>query len=301
MLPSNFKPMLAEAVELDQVKFPIYASPKLNGVRCIVTGGQALSRSKKLLPNAFIQRWANDNAEVLEGLDGEIIVGSETASDALNQSTSGVMRKTGEPDFTFWVFDKVIEGQEFRVRKQNLEAHFHALDGKLPRCRLVPQTKIYNVEDLKAYERKNLDAGYEGTMLKSFDGPYKFGRSSVKQGYLLKRKIFVDDEFEIVGYEPKYHNANEAYTNELGRTARSTSKENLVALDTLGALICKTKGGHLFNVGTGYDDAERERLWKIRTELHGQLAKVKYFPEGMVDVPLLPVYLQIRNPIDTGE
>lgn len=295
MLPDKFKPMLAEAVELDQIKFPVYASPKLNGVRCIVSNGVALSRSLKPLPNKFIQQWAKDNATELEGLDGEIIVGSETASDALNQSTSGVMRIAGEPDFTFWVFDKVQENP-FNERYKNYRMqYFNCRNDKM---NFVVQTYLETKEELAEYEKANLDAGYEGTMIRAIDAPYKFGRSSVKQGYLLKRKIFVDDEFEIVGYEPKYHNANEAYTNELGRTARSTSKENLVALDTLGALICKTKEGKTFNVGTGFDDATRDKLWKIRLTLPGQLAKIKYFPEGMQEVPLLPVFLDLRSEID---
>ena len=299
LLPNNFKPMLAEAVELDQVKFPVYASPKLNGVRCIVDNGVALSRSKKPLPNLFIQKWAQDNAKELQGLDGEIIVGSETASDALNQTTSGVMRIKGEPDFTFWVFDIVDANNTFGQRYNTLLATFMTVH--IPKTKMVKQTQIHFKEQLKLYEKINLDKGYEGTMLKSFDGPYKFGRSSVKQGYLLKRKLFVDGEFEIVGYEPKYHNANEAYTNELGRTARSTSKEHMVALETLGALICKTKDGHTFKVGTGFDDAERERLWKIRDTLPGKWDKIKYFPEGMVDVPLLPVHLVIRDEIDMSD
>jgi len=271
-------------------------SPKLNGVRCIIFGGVAYSRSLKLLPNLSVQQWAKENASDLEGLDGEIIVGSETAADALNQSTSGVMRKSGEPEFTFWVFDYVHRaGFQWEMR---LFALKQKTVDTIPNTRLVEQMLIDDADTLRKYELDNLSKGYEGTMLKSPEGPYKFGRSSVKQGYLLKRKIFVDDEFEIVGYEPKYHNDNEAYTNELGRTTRSTSKENLVALDTLGALICKTKEGHTFNVGTGYDDKMRKELWEIRAILPGQLAKVKYFPEGMQDVPLLPVFLQIRSEID---
>jgi DNA ligase-1 len=136
-------------------------------------------------------------------------------------------------------------------------------------------------------------------MLKSLDGKYKFGRSTVKSQQLLKRKLFVDSEFEIVGFEPKYHNANEAVINELGRTSRSTSKEGLVALDTLGALLCKTPSGTIFGVGTGFDGATRKSLWDQRESLLGQLAKVKYFEVGMQDgVPRFPVYISIRSELD---
>jgi hypothetical protein len=43
---------------------------------------------------------------------------------------------------------------------------------------------------------------------------------------------------------------------------------------------------------------DRIDLWLIRDTLPGQLATVQIFEEGMVNVPLLPVLLQIRHPID---
>jgi DNA ligase-1 len=162
----------------------------------------------------------------------------------------------------------------------------------------VFQTYITDAAELEEYENSALDLGWEGTMLRSLNGKYKFGRSSVKEGYLLKRKLFTDGEFEIIGYTEKMHNANEAFVNELGRTDRSTNQANLIPMDTLGALICETNDGKVFNVGTGYDDFTRKFLWNMGDRLIGRLAKVKYFEKGMVDVPLLPVYIDLRDPLD---
>ena len=47
---------------------------------------------------------------------------------------------------------------------------------------------------------KNLNAGYEGLMLRDPNGIYKFGRSSVKENILLKVKEFMDDEAEIIAF-----------------------------------------------------------------------------------------------------
>ena len=43
------RPMLAEAApaDLTELRYPILASPKLDGVRCIKSNGQALSRKLK--------------------------------------------------------------------------------------------------------------------------------------------------------------------------------------------------------------------------------------------------------------
>jgi DNA ligase-1 len=299
MIPNNFKPMLASAVEQHQVEFPVYTSPKLNGVRCIIFGGVAYSRSLKHLPNNYIQQWACVYGDLLEGLDGEIIVGSETDSQALNNTTSGVMSIDGAPNFKFFVFD-IVANLPFSKRIVLLQSKFDKIRyERVSNISLVQQFLTRNITELKSVEQTHTSLGYEGTMIRHPEGGYKFGRSTLNQGWLLKRKGFVDDEFEIVGYEEKYHNNNEAYTNELGRTTRSTSKANLEPADTLGALVCKTKFGHTFNVGTGFTDAQRKQLWNEKEKLIGKMAKIKYFPEGMQDVPLLPVFLQIRNPIDT--
>jgi DNA ligase-1 len=298
MKPGNFKPMLAVAAETSQVKFPVMASVKLDGLRGCIFGGIAYSRSLKPLPNLCIQQWCKLNQEALEGLDGEFIVGSETDPLVFSKTTSVVMSIDKVQDFTFFAFDIVDTDKTSFLRYQDLLQT--QVKGELPKeVWVVNQVKIEDEIHLADFESQSLGNGFEGTMLKSLDGKYKFGRSTVKSQQLLKRKLFVDSEFEIVGFEPKYHNANEAVVNELGRTSRSTSKEGLVALDTLGALLCKTPSGTIFGVGTGFDDATRKSLWDQRESLTGQLAKVKYFEVGMQDeVPRFPVFLGLRNSDD---
>jgi len=274
------------------------ASVKLDGIRCTIFGGIAYSRSLKPLPNLHIQQWCKLNQEALEGLDGEFIVGSETDPLVFSKTTSVVMSIDKVQDFTFFAFDIVDTDKTSFLRYQDLLQK--QVKGELPKeVWVVNQVKIEDEIHLADFESQSLGNGFEGTMLKSLDGKYKFGRSTVKSQQLLKRKLFVDSEFEIVGFEPKYHNANEAVVNELGQTSRSTSKEGLVALDTLGALLCKTPSGTIFGVGTGFDDATRKSLWDQRESLTGQLAKVKYFEVGMQDeVPRFPVFLGLRNSDD---
>lgn len=295
MKPEKFKPMLAVAAEISEVKFPVMASVKLDGLRGCIFGGMVYSRSLKPIPNRSIQEWCKLNQEALEGLDGEFIVGSASDDLVFSQTTSFVMSHDKVQEFSFFVFDYVDETKTAFERYQHLLQL--QVQGNLPsNVWVVTQTKIENQEQLEAFEKDALEQGFEGTMLKSLEGKYKFGRSTVKSQQLLKRKLFVDSEFEIVGFEPKYHNTNEAVVNELGRTARSTSKEGLVALDTLGALLCKTPSGTIFGVGTGFDDALRQELWNNRESLLGQLAKVKYFEVGMQgDTPRFPTFCAIRS------
>jgi DNA ligase-1 len=143
-------------------------------------------------------------------------------------------------------------------------------------------------------EAEMLEQGYEGLILRDGHAPYKMGRSTVKEGYLLKLKRFTDAEFEVIGFEERMHNANEASTNELGRTKRSSCMAGLEGRGDLGALVVRRAGGLVFNVGTGLNDADRQEIWNHQDKYLGQMAKVKYFAIGMKDAPRHPVFLGWR-------
>ena len=299
MIPEGFKPLLA--VESSKVKtqnFPYYLSEKLDGIRCIIFGGVAYSRSLKHIPNLSIQAYVSHHARVLEGLDGELIVGDKNAPDVFTQSTSGVMRIEGEPDFTLWVFDYYHPTMTWLERYVQLDRMYH--NKRFPaRAKLLQHYLVETDEEIAEHEAEFLSRGAEGVMLRDANARYKCGRSGTKNPELQKVKRFVDNEFEIIGWEPKYHNTNEAKTNELGRTERSTSKEGMVALDTIGTLLLRTSEGLEFGCGSGFTDALRAELWEVRDTLAGQLAKVKYFDVGTgYSVPRFPVLIGIRHKDD---
>ena len=284
-----FKPMLATQVDnLQDIKYPVYASTKLDGIRCTIFNGVALSRSLKPIRNKQIQQWASDNANMLEGVDGEFIVGSPTDSQVFLNTTSFVMSFDKQEDFSFYAFD-LVQDTPAEYRQKALEQR------NMPsNVKVVAQVLIKDSTQLEAFRTAVVEQGYEGVMVKAINGKYKYGRSSIKEGLLLKLKLFKDDEFEIVGYDCKYHNSNEAITNELGRTARSSAKEGLIPLDTLGVLYLQTKQGKIFGCGSGFDDKHRNELWLIRDSLKGQLATVKYFDLGGYETPRFPIFKSIR-------
>lgn len=299
MIPEGFKPSLAiEQAKVKTQPTVRYLSEKLDGIRCVIFGGVAYSRSLKKIPNLSIQAYVAHHATVLEGMDCEIIVGDKNAPDVFTQSTSGVMRIEGEPDFTLWVFDY------FHPTKTWLERYTQLIsmvaNKRFPqRCALLAHVPVETDEDISNHEANFLAQGAEGVMLRDGHAKYKCGRSGTKNPELQKVKRFVDKEFEIIGWEPKYHNTNEAKTNELGRTERSTAKEGMVALDTMGTLLLRTSEGLEFGCGSGFTDALRAELWEIRDTLAGQLAKVKYFDVGTgYSVPRFPVFQGIRHKDD---
>lgn len=300
-MTKQFKPLLAATVEkVEDIRFPVLASPKLDGVRAIVIDGVVMSRSLKPIPNKHVQKlfgW-------MEGFDGELIVGDPTAEDVYRVTASGVMSVEGEPDVRYFVFDTLgfdlnDGGNPFRKR---LEDARHSVGDcraeEEKRVWLVTHFEVPYLEALEELEAGWLLQGYEGVMLRDPSGRYKCGRSTLKEGILLKLKRFQDDEAEVVGVEELLRNGNEAKTNELGHTERSSHKANMIPSGTLGALICKTKDGVEFRIGTGLTQADRDSLWAVRDTLPGKLVKFKHFTIGVKVAPRFPVFLGFRDPID---
>jgi len=294
------KPMLADALE-GAPKFPLYASPKIDGIRCLIAPDghlvMAVSRSLKPIRNQFVQDVLSSDTTLL-GLDGELVVGEPFAKDCMQATSSGVMSEDGQPDFTFYVFDMWNQtGYDFMLRVD--EAVRRVVTVNHPRIKWLPQTLIETQLQLDAFEHACLEQGYEGVMLRQATAQYKFGRSRNSDGALLKLKRFEDAEAVIIGFEEEMHNTNEATKNALGRTERSTSMAGMVGKGTLGALICRTPEGVEFNIGSGFTAAQRKALWPKATDLIGQLAKYRHFAAGGVKIaPRFPVFIGLRDPED---
>jgi len=291
----TFRPLLAYTVkDADKLTYPQLASPKLDGIRCLIRDDIPVSRALKPIPNRFIQ----DQLHCYPDFDGELLVGDPVDPAAFNRSTSGIMSRDGEPDFTYWVFDYIHEltlHEPFEARLKMIDEVL--ADGtKWPRAKLVPHTRVDSPKELMDLEAHYVGLGYEGIMVRSPHGPYKFGRSTANQQLLGKVKRFSDTEGTIVGFEELMHNENKAETNELGYTERSTALSGQVPGNTLGALIVSHPDWEeTFGIGTGFTADERFTLWQNRGILKGQSVKFKHQPSGAKDKPRFPVYLGLRK------
>lgn len=300
-MEKKFKPMLAAEADLDNLKFPLIASPKLDGVRALVKGGVVLSRSLKPIPNEHVQKLFG--RPELEGLDGELIVGSPTDPQCFQNTSGAVRRKDGEPDVWFYVFD-CHDGPYKPFMERWGTSHQQDMGGSVV---VLEQVWAGDLKALRLLEELALDQGYEGLILRSPNGPYKFGRSTAKEGYLLKLKRFKDSEARILAVEELMHNANEAKTNELGRTERSSHKENLIPAGTMGRLhVEDIHTGQRFYIGTGFTAEQRKWFWDRRNQVGSvslpglPIVKYKFFPVGVKELPRHPVYLGLREEFDMG-
>lgn len=291
------KPMLAGKLEdPNQLSFPVLASPKLDGVRCLIIAGTPVSRNLKPIPNLMVQ----DVLGGLPSMDGELVVGPPAAKDVFQRTTSGVMSRDGAPSFTYWVFDTLTASPYPFAQRLEMAKSYAGASGK--NVQFVAHKLIKSVDALLEYEAKMLLAGYEGIMIRDPSGPYKFGRSTAREGWLLKMKRFEDAEAKVIGFVEKEHNDNPLEKDALGHAKRSSHKAGKRLAGTLGALVVvDTETGVQFNIGSGFSESQRLDIWTGRSgpgSLLGRRVKYRYQPTGVKEAPRFPTFLGVRDEAD---
>lgn len=288
----TFRPMLAcKMPRLEDLRYPLLASYKMDGIRAVMRDGVLMSRSMKPLPNAAIQKRLSGFA-ALEGLDGELIVGPHDNS-VYRRTMSAVMRVSDDPtDATiWWIFDRVGDGSF-----ENRLARAEVVVKNTPHIRVLPHRWVTCEDDVLATHQAAVENGFEGLILRDPAGLYKQGRSTAREQGMVKVKMFDDSEAEILGWVELMHNANEATTSEIGLTKRSSHKANKVATGKMGALKVRDRVTEVeFEIGTGFTDGDRANTdqWWV-----GRIVKYKFFAGGVKDKPRFPVFLGFRDARD---
>ena len=281
------RPMKAASEEADAVlaavTFPKLASPKLDGVRGFNEDGVMLSNSLKRLKNSNLQ--LEFGISQYFGYDGEFVAGSPTGA-SVCRDTMSVVNSLDKPidDVKFYVFDfrycKPTVPFEDRISQLQGDCKVIVLEHRLITCR----------DDLLNYDGEKIDEGYEGLILRDPLGPYKFGRSTLREQYALKLKRFADDEAVVIGFVEKMHNANEKTLEKNGKAARSSHKAGMVPMGTLGGMLVRWRDKE-FTIGCGQlTHEEAQYIWDRQDQFLGRTLTFKYFPYGMKDLPRHPIF-----------
>jgi len=281
------KPMLAysKTPSLAEIQYPVIVSPKLDGIRCITAGGVPYSRNHKVIPNKHIQSIIKDLD--IHGLDGELMLDGDFSA-----VYSGIMSEQGTPAFFYAVFDMWDATASFGARYALAKEFVQHCNSQY--VRLVEHTLVETAEELAALWAEYEAQGYEGAIVRAIHGPYKEGRSTLKEGYMIKLKTFNDDEAEVVGFEELMHNDNEPTIDALGRQVRSKETAGLVPAGVLGALIVQWQG-KTFKLGTGFNAEQRAQYWNNRNALLGAKVTFKYQEVSSYGIPRFPVFKGFRD------
>ena len=277
-----------------------YYSRKFDGKRMYYLDDIAYSRDNKICrpaPIAHITAQISACRELRDFVtDGEVLYFNEDYSENFKKAISLTSRieRSPECERLYYVIFDLIHSDFFRVEEE-YEAFvntYEKLKVKLEaepiegRCDLL-KTKLPNVyiakqsNDLFEFTNHPQYKDWEGLMLRDAVAPYQYKRTDK----LLKIKQWQDIECKVVGVKA-------GIGKHLGR---------------LGALIVDYKG-YVVAVGSGFNDQEREILWRELKEggrlydslVNGELyIKVKYFEEsqdadGNISLRF-PTYLCFRD------
>jgi len=283
------KPMLAYPVSDKPINYnePVFMQPKLDGVRCVIQAEPwvtneasgydvvAYSRTGKQWKNIDhilfnLRPWFALNPNVI--LDGELY--NHGLKDDFEKIIS-LVRKTKPTDedrleaaqyVEFHCYDIIDETKTFDERNTFIEQ-------AVPRnhcIKHVPTNLVFRDDDAKVYHRRNLNNGYEGSILRTND-TYACKRSH----NLRKFKDFSDTEATIIGYVD-------------GKGKRT---------GTLGKFIMQDDEGVEFGCppGKGYTYKDLANMLDNIGDYIGQRATFTFFERTKAGSYRHPLFKCIRN------
>lgn len=258
--------------------------PKLDGVRVLMVviyndAGEVIttcySRNGKIFENFFhIEKQVHENftklvrtiknrygSDFTKGfvLDGEVI--GNSFQELMRQARR--KENVQAEDSVFNIFD-IIGLDDFRRGHWNtqLSKRIEILEGmrpvidNMPNVELLPHIMVdldtaAGRDQLNRYAKDQVNAGFEGIMIKDTNAPYECKRNT----FWMKWKPVVDFDLTVIGIE-------EGTGKNIGR---------------MGALVCEgvDDGKHItVNVGSGYTDEERQSYWDDKSSVIGRTAVV---------------------------
>jgi len=289
------KPMLAEDADESRIQFPVLAQPKIDGVRGLNLDGTLTTRRLKPHGNRFTT--ARFSMPEYIGYDGEFAAADKTHPDLCRLTTSAIGTHAGEPAMTWHMFDLINDDTVTRPYAERYEALVTKVFMECPAdVEIVPSVLVHTMDELLCHDSRWLELGYEGTILRDPNGKYKQGRSTVREGGLLRIKRFVEEDAVVLELVEGEENGNEAQVNELGRTFRSSHAAGKTPNGMLGAMICRdVKTGREITVGAGaMPHSDRIAYMEGADELIGRTIKYKHFPKGVKDKPRFPTFVALR-------
>ncbi|MEK0326620.1 MAG: hypothetical protein QQN63_13060 [Nitrosopumilus sp.] len=306
---SNFRPLKAPSKGIPddfllKLIFPLMVSPKYDGLRVLNRDG---AKTSSLKPVRNLYTNSSVSHITLQGFDGEMLVGDGADPKGFSKATSAVMAREGIYDIIWQVFDICDMNRDipYTERYAELKLRITRLSKEHAFVRLVHHEIMNSLEELLEYEKYILAAGYEGAMLRSLDGIYKYDRSTMNQQILLKLKRGHEKRADaiVIGFNERMHNNNPAYINERGLTQRSSNKENMMPMGMLGSFqVRDVDTGKEFSIGMGVegtmDDAFRIEVWNNQEEYLAKVIRYQWFDYGGYDLPRFPKFISFRHPED---
>jgi DNA ligase-1 len=203
-----FQPMLAATYKPGNTKDGQYFhQPKLDGVRCILKPEGAFSREgKPFFTTGHIQEQLSSddvifdgelyNHDLKEDFDKLVSMIRQQKYDELSEAEKSEIREKVE----YHIYDVFVPARPELtfVQRHALLTDLNAKGAFIgDNIKLVPTGFMDSLAELDEAHGAYAEAGYEGIMLRTPEGPYEHKRSK----HLMKHKSFQTEEFEVVDIE----------------------------------------------------------------------------------------------------
>lgn len=259
------RPLIAQYCDnLKTLRFPLFATPRIRGERCLVTAEGAIRENLKPIPNDFIRGWIEHLCPV--GFDGYIVVTDEEGQwfDEI-ETCRAVLAKDGQPYFLYLVSDYVPNWKltgpsytwdSFGIRSFHLRKAMEKI--KDPQIVMAPFKNCFSIADLMAFSEEN-EYG-PALMTRNAFGTYKFGESDkaqllVELDHPWGNRAKINDLFELKGRLTDL--SLDGYGFPKGTPVRdSVSKSGL-----LGGVNVTDLDGNTFDLVFGFGMEQRKVLW----------------------------------------
>lgn len=278
---------------MEKLRYPVMATYKFDGVRGLRLNGTLLSRRFKPIPNKEL---AKASTVMPGGFDVEIFHYDLTYNEIQSIVMSRVHPRWNE--MVFCVLDRFFPDRPLLGYAQRIEeiceTVFH-LDSKFVVEPIIRY--CYNAKQLFDFEQEVIEEHGEGICFRTPNSPYKMGRSTLEEQYLVKLSRYVRDEAVIIGFEEQMENGNPDAWNEVGKMNRSQAQSGLYGKNTLGKLVCTNTKGQTIKVGTGVGLTQklRKEIWENQSKYLGRTFTYKHKPCGQKILPRSPILVGWRK------
>lgn len=275
-----------------------YGSQKLDGVRCLFFRGKGYTPSGLEVNNEQVRKFAatlNPSAYY----DCEIM--PQDSGVSFNE-LSGISRaENNSMPLKYIVHDLYHRDLPFHERLKWLE-HFVAKEEK-PELEILPQKQLFTRQDLDAFVVDMYDEceELEGLMFRNRHGFYKNGRSTEKEGLLLRYKPRVTSTVKVTGYTQMCLTKAGVTPRRspLGFRLPTNKLEDRILVDRIGSLQgIDIDTGLPVSVGTGFSMADRLDIWKVRDSIVGRHLDYSFLDVGVKDRARQASFVRWRKDLD---
>lgn len=291
--------------DLDPKKY-YYVQPKYDGIRSKFHAGVPYTNTSKHIPNTTIANAMRDIYNKTRcglNLDGELLLWNPITNSwrTFNECQSVIMSSkrlnmVNAQDWRFVIFD-YDDGAKMQTYAERLfklvDLFFDSPSEHLKLVEYATHLPIpgHDVDAIEQACRFIISQGYEGAMIRDSESRYMYGKLPASTTIIRKYVDWVRDEATIVGVV------------EGNRNMDTTTKRiaNMVPANRMGALIVRNHKFGQFEIGSGFNDLDRDKFWRERVGMVGLTVTFKYRPDHMKDVPCPAIYVGLRSREDMSE